>query len=517
MFTSKTQVYIIIVSGCFVTICLIRNFHDISLIFGSFFLLAVTPGVRRAARAHDPSLASPSPPTLPLQPQDSFSMPSLPVHSDCSILGGVSLLSPFHLSDTACSPVASPTNGNGCWAASLTQNNPLYRSYDEVNGSLDDLACGSFDRDSLDGVGGGGVEADIESIEGDDNERDDDRGVSHNPKGDGHVGELRVTHWPGFIPHGHQSKVHQSGRQENVDSETGKPLERKYSSGFSSNSDFSDEDQYADYDEVYDPSTCQFAAQLSKSIREKLLSPRFGQEEGANQKLKTSVSALPPISSSSSSFTSSKPGTGGARSLLVRTLTMPLKYAAQHRHSLTKVFSRSQPSTPELPRRNQVARSYVRPDQINRNLPISPWNVDNRKLEFLDRSSLGAKSFNSKKKTSPEKKSSAGKPPKPPGAQHKPITRKTSTLSRQASFRNPFPTPPVKSPPPNALDSWPADPCNNPILEPCTTCARNVAANIQHASIWGDLENLPRGYIANVEENKMVNYKRKTKEDCKLQ
>ena len=481
-----------------------------------FFLLAVTPGVRRAARAHDPSLASPSPPTLPPQPQDFFSLPSLPVHSDSSVVGGVSPLSPFHYSDSACSPVASPSNGDGYWAASLTQNNPLYSSYDEVNDSRDELACPSFDQDSLDGAGGGGVEADVESFEGDEHEKGDDCGVSHNPRGDTHVEELQMRQWPGFPPLRHPSKVQQSGRQENVDSETVKSLERKYSSGFSSNSDFSDEDPYADYDEVYDPTTYQFAAQLSKSIKEKLISPRPNQEEDANQKIKTSVSSLPPVSS-----TPTKPvtggGGGGARSLLVRTLTMPLKYAAQHRQSLTKVFSRSQPSTPELPRRNQVARSYVRSDQINKNLPTSPWNVDNRKLEFLDRSSLGAKSFNSKKKLSHEKKSPAGKPPKPPGSHHKPVTRKTSSLSRQASFRNPFPTTPVKSPPPNALDSWPADPCNNPILEPCTTCARNVAANIQHASIWGDLDNLPRGYIDNVEESKMFNYKKKTKEDCKLQ
>ncbi|MPC34586.1 hypothetical protein E2C01_027980 [Portunus trituberculatus] len=477
----------------------------------------ITPGVRRAARAHDPSLASSSPPTLPLQPQDSSSMPSLSVHSDSSNLGGVSPLSPFHFSDSACSPVASSTNGDGCWAVSLTQNNPLYRSYDEVNGSLDDLGDGSFERDSLDGVGVCGADADVESVEGDDTEHDDGSGISHNPRGDSHARDLRMGHWPGFVPHGQNSKVLMSGRQENVDSESIKFPERKYSSGFSSNSDFSDEDQYADYDEVYDPSTCQFAAQLSKSIKEKLLNPKVGQDEDANQKLKTSALALPPISSSSSSSTSSKPGTGGARSLLVRTLTMPLKYAAQHRQSLTKVFSRSQPSTPELPRRNQVSRSYVRPDQINKILPSSSWNVDSRKLEFFDRSSLSAKNSNSKKKASQEKKSPTGKPPKPPGAHSKPVTRKTSTLSRQASFRNPFPTPPVKSPPPNALDSWPADPCNNPILEPCTTCARNVAANIQHASIWGELENLPRGYIANVEESKMFNYKRKTKEDCKLQ
>ncbi|KAG0710702.1 ARF GTPase-activating protein GIT2 [Chionoecetes opilio] len=473
----------------------------------------VTPGMQRAARAHDPSLTSPSPPTLPLQPQDSF-MPSLPVHSDPSVLGGVSPLSPFHYSDTACSNVASPANGDGCWAASLTQNNPLYRSYDEVNSSFDNLACGSFDQDSLDGVGRGGVEADVESMA---SNEDDEGGISHNPRGNTHAGETRVNHWPGFTPLGRHSKGHRIGRQGNADSEAGKLLERKYSSGFSSNSDFSDEDQYADYDEVYDPSTCQFAAQLSKSIKDKLLSPRAGQEEDSNQKFKTYVSAVPPISSSSSSSTSSKPGTGGARSLLVRTLTMPLKYAAQHRHSLTKVFSRSQPSTPELPRRNQVARSYVRPDQINRNLPNSQWNVDNRKLEFLDRSSSGTRSFSSKKKASQEKKSPSGKPPKPPGAHHKPVTRRSSTLSRQASFRNPFPTPHVKSPPPNALDIWPADPCNNPILEPCTTCARNVAANIQHASIWGNLENLPRGYLDNVEENQIVSYKKKTKEDCKLQ
>lgn len=495
-----------------------RNCHDIPLIFGSFFLLAVTPDARREARAHDPSLASPSSPTLqPLQPQDSFSMPSMPVHSDPSMLGGVSSFSPVHFSDAAaCSPVASPSNGDGFWAASLTQNNPLYRSYDEVNGSLDEFSHASFDRDSLDDVGGRGVEADVESIGGNDNE--DDCGVSHNPRGESHVSETQPNLWPGFVPHGHLSKANQRNRQKNIaDFEITKPLGRKYSSGFSSNSDSSDDNQYADYDEVYDPATSQFAAQLSKSIKEKLLSPKTGQEGDVQQKLKVSPSALPPISSSSSSSTSSKPGAGGARSLLVRTLTMPLKYAAQHRQSLTKVFSRSQPSTPELPRRNQVARSYVRPEQVNRNLPSSPYNVDSHKLELLEHSSPGTKGSSSKKKTPQGRKSPSGKPPKPPAAHHKPITRKSSNLSRQASFRNPFPTPPAKSPPPNALDSWPANPCNNPILEPCTTCARNVAANIQHASIWGDLDNLPRGYLANVEESKMVNYKRKTKEDCKLQ
>lgn len=433
------------------------------------------------------------------------------------MLGGVSSLSPFHFSDAAaCSRAASSSNCNGFWAASLTQNNPLYHSYDEVNGSFDDFACASFDHDSLDDLGVMALEADVESIGG--NDIEDDCGFSKNPRVEIYGDKPQSNIWPGFEPHACLSKTNQKSRKENIpDSEFRNSLGCKYFSSFSSESESSDDNQYADYDEVYDPATCQFAAQLTKSIKEKLLHPKAGQEGDVHQKLKVSASALLPISSSSSSSTSSKLGGGGARSLLVRTLTMPLRYAAQHRQSLTKVFSRSQPSTPELPRRNQIARSYVRPDQINRNPLSSHLSVDSHKLELNEHSFPSVKSSTSEKKILQERKSLSGKPPKHPTVHYKPVTRKASSLSRQASFKNPFPTPLVKSPPPNALDNWPADPCNNPILEPCTTCARNVAANIQQASIWGDLDKLPRGYLANVEEGKMVNYKRKTKEDCKMQ
>ncbi|KAK4320367.1 hypothetical protein Pmani_008782 [Petrolisthes manimaculis] len=380
------------------------------------------------------------------------------------------------------------------------QNNPLYRSYDEVNGSLDDVRCGDTDtHDDTSGRGVDGIEADVDSSDGDYDDCTEARSKQNTSEG--------------FT----RDSYH---RRSNVQVDlkppiplrlkSSKPLGRKYSSGFSSNSDFSDEgDQFADYDEVYDPETAQFAAQLSKSIWEKLMSPKQIQEETMHQKLKQGSATLPPMSSAP------KPS---PRSLLVRTLTMPLRYAAQHRHSLTKVFSRSQPSTPELPRRNQVARSYIRPEHISRGLGAGATDNTTHGLR---------ESQKKKKKSSSGVKSSSGKPPKAPSPQqqqlqqqqqHRPLTRKASSLGRQASFKNPFPTPAVRSPPPNVLDNWPSQPCNNPILEPCVTCARNVAANIQHASIWAHVENLPKGYLDNVDENKMVEYKRKpTKDDCKLQ
>ncbi|KAG7173393.1 ARF GTPase-activating protein GIT2-like, partial [Homarus americanus] len=433
----------------------------------------VTTAVQRADRARDPFLACPSPTHLFTNPED-HSLPSALSLSSDTLASGVSAPSGVHFSDSY--PSVTSTNGVGYGALLLTQNNPLYRSYDEVNGSLEDVTGGSYEQDSLDGGGVDDGEADVDSSDYDDDER----------QTEGCLGELLTSHWTPFSHHGNYSKSQHEGRQDSTKCEPTKPLGRKYSSGFSSNSDLSDEgDQFADYDEVYDPTTSQFAAQLSKSLKEKLLNPKQSQEDEVHQKWKACASALPPT-------TPSKAG-AGARSLLVRTLTMPLKYAAQHRHSLTKVFSRSQPSTPELPRRSQVTRSYVKPDQINRNLVNSPWNVDTHKFRgFLENTAQGVKGPQDKKKPSQGRKSPSGKPPKPPTPHHKPVTRKTSTLSRQASFKNPFPGQVTRSPPPNALDSWPAEPCNNPILEPCVTCARNVAANIQHASIWGEIENLPR-------------------------
>ncbi|XP_050728596.1 ARF GTPase-activating protein GIT2-like isoform X3 [Eriocheir sinensis] len=87
----------------------------------------VTQGARREARAHDPSLASPSPPTLqPLQPQDSFSMPSMPVHSDPSMLGdsssGTTSTSAL-LTDIPC------TNASAATASDTSSSAPASLSY----------------------------------------------------------------------------------------------------------------------------------------------------------------------------------------------------------------------------------------------------------------------------------------------------------------------------------------------------------------------------------------------------
>lgn len=465
--------------------------------------LAVTTGVLRTDRAHDTFLVCPSSPPLSLSTTSSqdccYLTSTYAIPSDAPTMYASTV--PF----ASCTPVSATTNSLGYGASSVTQNNPLYRSYDEVNGSVEDMRGSNPDRDSLCSRGVDGMEADVDSSDGDyDNSCDaiSEHNASEDCAGDSYLSRL-----------GTHSLQDHSNTQMEVKSiplrmKSTKPLGRKYSSGFSSNSDFSDEgDQFADYDEVYDPETAQFAAQLSKSIWEKLMSPKQIQEENMHQKLKQGSSTLPAMS------TAPKPG---PRSLLVRTLTMPLRYAAQHRHSLTKVFSRSQPSTPELPRRNQVARSYVRPEQIGRGLGATSLGMENQRL--TDNMAHGFRESQKKKKSPLEVKSPSGKPPKVPLPHHRPVTRKASSLGRQASFRNPFPTQAVKSPPPNVLDSWPSQPCNNPILEPCVTCARNVAANIQHASIWAEVENLPRGYLDNVEENKMVEYKRKpTREDCKLQ
>ncbi|XP_045104638.1 ARF GTPase-activating protein GIT2-like isoform X4 [Portunus trituberculatus] len=87
----------------------------------------VTPGVRRAARAHDPSLASSSPPTLPLQPQDSSSMPSLSVHSDSSNLGdsssGTTSISAL-LTDSPCTAASAATASDTSSAPALTTYKP---------------------------------------------------------------------------------------------------------------------------------------------------------------------------------------------------------------------------------------------------------------------------------------------------------------------------------------------------------------------------------------------------------
>ncbi|KAK3886364.1 hypothetical protein Pcinc_009469 [Petrolisthes cinctipes] len=411
--------------------------------------------------------------------------------------------------DSATTTTYSPGYGASPSLPVTQQNNPLYRSYDEVNGSLEDVRCGDTDiHDDTSGRGVDGIEADVDSSDG-----DYDDSCEARPKQNTSEGCTRDSY--------HRRSNVQVDLKPPIPLrlKSSKPLGRKYSSGFSSNSDFSDEgDQFADYDEVYDPETAQFAAQLSKSIWEKLMSPKQVQEETMHQKLKQGSSTLPPMSSAP------KPS---PRSLLVRTLTMPLRYAAQHRHSLTKVFSRSQPSTPELPRRNQVARSYIRPEHISRGLGAGASTLAMENQRPTDNTTHGLReSQKKKKKSSSGVKSPSGKPPKAPSPQqqlllqqqHRPLTRKASSLGRQASFRNPFPTQAVRSPPPNVLDNWPSQPCNNPILEPCVTCARNVAANIQHASIWAHVENLPKGYLDNVDENKMVEYKRKpTKDDCKLQ
>ncbi|KAK7066924.1 glycerophosphoinositol permease [Halocaridina rubra] len=442
-----------------------------------------------ADMAQEPTLLtclSPPPLHLSANPEDDL-LPSAALSVPLDVpQSGVSLIPPLPLS-----PVSTNCSNIGYGGASLlTQNNPLYRSYDEVNGSLEDFARDRYDQDSLDGAVVGDSEGDTDSTS---DERQHIESCNDEKPG---------THWS-------PSCEDRNIRAARVNCPP-KPIGRKYSSGFSSNSDLSDEDHFADYDEVYDPSTSHFAAQLTKSIKEKLLSPKSKWDDEKQHRPGIVQSSFEASTTSSSAGASKSNGGGSAKSLLVRTLTLPLKYAAQRRQSLTRVFSRSQPNTPILPRRNQVTRSYIRPDQINRaivNAPLNPcWN---RQKDWgrLEKSSPELSNcFDNKRKKLQSKKSSAGKPPKAPSPQ-KSLARKSSTLIRQASFKYPFPS--------RVDQNIHSVQHNKPVLEPCATCARNVAANIQHASIWAEVENLPRGYLSSNEEKS--HRRRPSRDDCKLQ
>ncbi|XP_076036708.1 ARF GTPase-activating protein GIT1 isoform X5 [Oratosquilla oratoria] len=337
--------------------------------------------------------------------------------------------SAYHLTTNPCyDNVLSPAFGNmgegnsssEANSMDMMQGNPLYHSYDEVSCSLDALDAIGTNNDDYCKLPSTGDAMDVNDFS------------------------------------------NSSDQPSCIGAESG-----KYSSGFSSNSGISGEDN--DYDSVAEDEV----EQLSSSFSEGILRQHDTNYLTRDRACAQDKSSLLGVEDLGAGAVGKPPS--GPRSLLVRTLTLPLKYASQHRASLSKVFSksRSQPSTPELPRKNQC------PNKASH-------------MHFVNK---------------PNIKINCG-----------PKTRSSSTLSRQASFRKPFldQVQPL-APPSTALDSWPSEPCNNPILETCATCSRNVAANIQHINYWDQVENLPRGYLNNIDPDKVVQLKSKARDDCKLQ
>jgi len=324
----------------------------------------------------------------------------------------------------------------------------------------------------------------------------------------------------------------------------------------------------------------QFAAQLSRSIRHKLLSNKHGKykenrkSDSSNVTISSIISPAEARAKSRSlplkdynsvkpdaSFSSEK--TKSSKSKFVRTLTMPLKMATQKRQSVTRMMlSRSQPTTPEMSRRHRVIQSYTRP-RTNTNLFTSSGSFSSNVHKIRDPlsvthlSSQPASSvrslFNTKDKTNTSV--SSIKHISKPIMVSDPFQRLTSSTkslmsTREKSYSRPLvklsPTegkPPIASrPAPHHSsenihrihlaenDSPPffTNFGNSPIdksdsqlyLEVCSKCRQNVLDGIQHPSIWANDDYLPPGYVRSMEEQEALETltkKKGNKEECKIQ
>ena len=297
--------------------------------------------------------------------------PSLSEHG--SILGSRCTLSPFSAD-----------------LSQIQQDNPLYRSYDTVNISSDELA----ETESLDDGQVGDTE-DNSEVNGTDSTLQ-----SKKSKADGKCKKKKESKSV-------RKRIKEGlGRVGNTSRNAGSKRE-KYSSGFSSDSNASSDEgssstfvgscssgtQKSDVSKTpasqsTTSNKSQFASQLSKSIRQKLLSGRSSKSGLKNKRKSDNISLGGSFISHSEAIAKSRSlplsdlnnvnrhcensssekvkGYGkyseSSKSRFVRTLTMPLKLASQRRQSLSRIVqSKSQPTTPEMSRKHRVIQSYTRP------------------------------------------------------------------------------------------------------------------------------------------------------------
>ncbi|KAF2362300.1 GIT Spa2 (SHD) domain [Trinorchestia longiramus] len=344
----------------------------------------------------------------------------------------------------------------------------------------------------------------------------------------------------------------------------------KYSSGFSSESNMSSEgeSQYtvsSRSEVVKTPlstrsSTGLFAAQISRSFRQKFMSKSKDGRKESNSVLKRSEAveksrSLPLSKTGSVGEAVGKRASAGpedkvknfeSRSKFVRTLTMPLKLASQRRPSLSRGISRSQPTTPEMARKHRVVQSYTRQrtstnifghnSYMSPQLRIrDPLNVSSPQPASSMRSLFSGKEKNTIKHIS--------KPimvTDPLNFQRLTTSTKSLMTHRDKNYMRPLVKsygsdgkPPIASKPAphhssenlhrirvsnsGDLSSSSFEPAamasscrtselyaDELFLEVCDKCRQNVSDGIQHPSIWGFNEYLPAGYVRSPEEIKTL-------------
>ena len=265
------------------------------------------------------------------------------------------------------------------------QNNPMYRSYDTVNISSDETT------DDPDDGQVGDTEDNIDTNATDEENRSNVLTDGKDKKDSKHDKRSMRKRLKVFGRSNVSTTANRSERNGKYSAP--KKINNKYSSGFSSNSNLSSEEDSAStvnssYGSIHNKSSkSQFASQLSRSIREKLKRKSSSKlkenrkSEGSN--ISHSASLMPEAAMKSRSLPNHKnvvkckgcaleeknksprrSADSSARiksSKFVRTLTMPLKIASQRRQSWSRVISRSQPTTPEMSRKHRVMQSYTRP------------------------------------------------------------------------------------------------------------------------------------------------------------
>lgn len=275
-----------------------------------------------------------------------------------------------------------------------------------------------------------------------------------------------------------------------------------------------------------------FSLQVSKHLKEKLLSTRYAMSFGDYHPKKLSI-VHPPLRCDNISSQSGNVSTP-ARSFFVRTFTLPLKLANQkHQQILSRNLSRSQPTSPVVSRKQTsiphmlsslnthlTPLTYHRPDKKhgkNKNPQQKSNNVVKEISQHNAAPSHGNKN-NTLQSIQLQGKTNQIVPPSSPSLNHQTLSPVNYPLLL------------------NTNETYPYYPMDNVDLEPCEKCAYNIAANIQHVSFWKNLaassnsnsdygppaaaQNISTSTDINSESN-FDNFKnseiKTNKEDCKLQ
>lgn len=234
-----------------------------------------------------------------------------------------------------------------------------------------------------------------------------------------------------------------------------------------------------------------FSMQVSRHLKDRFLGSRTAWSFGGEYHPRKLNIVHPPLRCEA--LVASPEGISSpSRSLLVRTLTLPLKLANQKHQALSRALSRSQPTSPIL------TRKPAGPHQLLTRLdpPLPP-----RSEKMPRKKNIPCKSLDFQSETLAYHSPLSKLPPKPTRKQLSQSSHVTSpnslvsvrkeqvvgdapTIPRSPSSP-PFQLPMVSPTPLGATGSNSSS--DEVILEACNKCAHNIAANIQHASLWGNM------------------------------